>query len=107
MSIVILVHTPHRNEGYDLWQLHSPKHDSVALEVGAKVEARLRRLVVADILSSERNSIRWIVEECPKPVIGRNVTHIEPKLLGVFSVSENHLFTPVAEDVAGKAWAVL
>ena len=51
MSIVILVHTPHRNQGNDLWQLHSPKHDFVSLEVGAKVEARLRRLVVADILS--------------------------------------------------------
>ena len=34
-----------------LRQLHSPKHYSVALEVGAEVEARLRRLVVTDILS--------------------------------------------------------
>ena len=79
----------------------------MALEVGAEVEARLRRLVVTDILSRERNSIRWIMEECPEPVIGRDVTHIKPKFRGVFCIAKNNLFALVPEDVAGKAWAVL
>ena len=91
MSIVILVHTPHRNQGKDLWQLHSPKHDSVALEVGAKVEARLRRLVVADILSRKRNTIRRVLEESPELAISRDITHIEPKLRGIFRVSEREI----------------
>ena len=89
-----------------LRELSAPEPYVMANEVWAKVEARLRRLIVADVFRGEGNAVRRVLQKGMKTVRCRDVAHIKAEFTWILGAQDN-LLAPVAKNVAGETRGVL
>ena len=68
---------------------------------GADVNARLRRLVIGNVLRCNAHPVNGIMHQCIEAVGSGLGSRVNAQRV-IFAGPVNHFFTPVAEDVGGE-----